>query len=85
MEFWYVWRFMMRRIDICPYVAWRMMRHRLTRGMSLFADIRDWLGGWPMQFTRDADVIKFLGDRGFSLANIKTGEACTEFLFTKNA
>jgi 2-polyprenyl-6-hydroxyphenyl methylase/3-demethylubiquinone-9 3-methyltransferase len=51
--------------------------------MSMFVDIRDWLGGWPMQFTYDADVIKFLDERGFALANIKTGEACTEFLFRK--
>ena len=86
MEWWYVWHFIMGRNPMrIGTLAVRIVRHRLTRGMSFFADIRDWLGGWPMQFTRDADVIKFLGERGFSLTNIKTGEACTEFLFSKHA
>jgi SAM-dependent methyltransferase len=85
MEWWYVWHFVMgRNLMSFPNLVWRITHHRLTRGMSFFTDIRDWLGGWPMEFTRDANVIEFLGDRGFSLANIKTGEACTEFLFCKN-
>jgi 2-polyprenyl-6-hydroxyphenyl methylase/3-demethylubiquinone-9 3-methyltransferase len=85
MEWWYVWVYVMGRNPFrFPHVLWRIARHRLTRGMSFFADIRDWLGGWPMQFTRDADVIKFLEERGFVQKNIKTGEACTEFLFVKN-
>jgi len=85
MEWWYVWVYVMKRNPLrLPYVFWRIARHQLTRGMSFFADIRDWLGGWPMQFTRDAEVIKFLEDRGFVQTNIKTGEACTEFLFSKN-
>lgn len=86
MEWWYVWHYVVPRNPLyIPYVAWRVARYRLMRGMSFFADIRDWLGGWPMQFTRDNDVVEFLRQCGFSLTNMKTGEACTEFLFTKNA
>jgi SAM-dependent methyltransferase len=86
MEWWYVWKYMMQSNPLrFPVVLWRVARHRLTRGMSLFVDIRDWLGGWPMEFTFDADVIKFLDERGFSLVNIKAGEACTEFLFMKRS
>lgn len=51
--------------------------------MSLLVDVRDWVGGWPMEFTYDADVIAFVAARGFALENIKTGEANTEFLFRK--
>lgn len=84
MEWWYVWTYVMGRNPLFfPFVLWRMLRHRLTRGMDFFADIRDWLGGWPMQFTRDSDVVEFLRKRGFSMTNIKSGEACTEFLFVK--
>jgi 2-polyprenyl-6-hydroxyphenyl methylase/3-demethylubiquinone-9 3-methyltransferase len=84
MEWWYIWHFVLgRNVLSIPNLVRRIMHHRLMRGMSFFTDVRDWLGGWPMQFTRDADVIKFLSDRGFSLSNIKTGAACTEFLFCK--
>jgi SAM-dependent methyltransferase len=82
MEWWYVWNYVMGR-DLLNMkeVLTRIVQHRFTRGMSFFADIRDWLGGWPMEFTRDADVIDYLTARGFENLNIKTGEACTEFLF----
>jgi 2-polyprenyl-6-hydroxyphenyl methylase/3-demethylubiquinone-9 3-methyltransferase len=82
MELWYVWHFVMQRdLHRWKELFTRILHHRFTRGMSFFADIRDWLGGWPMEFTRDADVINFLAARGFEKVNIKTGEACTEFLF----
>jgi SAM-dependent methyltransferase len=84
MEWWYVWNYIMGRNPLLiGRVFMRMLKHRFARGMSLFADIRDWLGGWPMEFTRDADVIKYLAARGFEQVNIKTGEACTEFLFRR--
>lgn len=84
MVWWYIWVHMMgRKWTRLPEVVSRFFQYRLSRGMSLFVDIRDWLGGWPMEFTRDADVIKFLEERSFRKANIKTGEACTEFLFVK--
>jgi hypothetical protein len=50
--------------------------------MSYFTDIRDWLGGWPMEFCYDDDVRAFVSNElGMELVNIKTGEANTEFLF----
>ena len=54
-----------------------------TRGMELMTDVRDWLGGWPMEFVLDAEAIKFVENLGFKLSNIKKGEACTEFLFQR--
>jgi SAM-dependent methyltransferase len=84
MEWWYVWTFVMNRDPRRSREAFmRILRHRFTRGMSFFVDIRDWLGGWPMEFTRDADVVNYLAERGFEKVNIKTGEACTEFLFKR--
>ncbi len=87
MEWWYVWAYIMHhRIWMFPNLIRRIVQYRLSRGMNFFADIRDWLGGWPMQFVHDRDVIKFLeGERGFKLAKIKTGEANTEFLFQRQA
>jgi hypothetical protein len=52
--------------------------------MNLFADIRDWLGGWPMEYVPDQEVVDLLEQEcGFQLVNVATGEACTEFLFRR--
>lgn len=84
MEWWYVWVYVMNRNPLLlPVFGYRMLRHRLNRGMSFFADIRDWLGGWPMEFVHDRDVIDRLAVHGFRLVNIKTGEACSEFVFER--
>jgi SAM-dependent methyltransferase len=86
MVWWYVWNYVMhRQIRNLPNLIHRVLQHRYSRGMSFFTDIRDWLGGWPMEFVRDQDVIDFLTSKhGLRLVNIKTGEACTEFVFTKS-
>ena len=82
----YVWNHAMeRRVRNLPAFISRVIRYRMSRGMSMFVDIRDWLGGWPMEFTWDRDVIAFVETRGFALTNIKTGEANTEFLFIRKS
>jgi 2-polyprenyl-6-hydroxyphenyl methylase/3-demethylubiquinone-9 3-methyltransferase len=86
MVVWYVWHYMMgRSLRRLPEFVLRLIRYRMARGMSLFVDVRDWLGGWPMEFVHDEEVIQFLRGRGFVLANIKTGEANTEFLFIRRS
>ena len=85
MMWWYVWEHMMsKKPSRFPLVIHKIVNYRFTRGMSLFSDIRDWLGGWPMQFVADQDVVDFLEQKhGMRLLNIKTGEACTEFVFER--
>ncbi len=84
MDFWYVWRFQLHRNPLLlPHFLQRMRDYKKNRGMNIFTDIRDWLGGWPMEFVYDAEAIKFCENMGFQLKNIATGEANTEFLFTK--
>jgi 2-polyprenyl-6-hydroxyphenyl methylase/3-demethylubiquinone-9 3-methyltransferase len=86
MVWWYVWNYMLYRdVKQLPRFLSRIARYRMSRGMSLFVDVRDWLGGWPMEFTHDQDVVEFLGKRGFALENIKAGEANTEFLFIRKS
>lgn len=58
-------------------------RQNRYRGMSYLIDVRDWLGGWPMEYVSDDAVIEFIGSKNFVLNKIKKGEACTEFLFKK--
>jgi SAM-dependent methyltransferase len=85
MEWWYVWRFEMdRRFKNLPRFLEVMRTYKKNRGMSKFTDIRDWLGGWPMEFVYDKDAIAYVEKLGFRLDNIATGEANTEFLFVRN-
>lgn len=83
---WYVWRFGMSRNPLLfPLVLYRIAKHRHQRGMNYFSDVRDWLGGWPMEYAPDQEVVDILeGEYGFKLANVATGEACTEFLFIRS-
>lgn len=86
MDLWYVWRFEMHRNPAnLPSFVREVRRYKKNRGMNKFTDIRDWLGGWPMEFVWDAEAIKFCEERGFSLAEIAAGHANTEFLFVKSA
>jgi 2-polyprenyl-3-methyl-5-hydroxy-6-metoxy-1,4-benzoquinol methylase len=86
MDLWYIWRFMMDRKpwNLPRFIA-RARHYKATRGMNIFTDIRDWLGGWPMEFVWDADAIRFCEELGFRLERIATGEANTEFLFVRAA
>ena len=83
MVWWYIWNYVLdRNLRRLPEFLSKASKARI-RGMSLIVDIRDWLGGWPMEFTYDSEVIEFVTKRGFILDNISTGEACTEFLFAR--
>jgi cyclopropane fatty-acyl-phospholipid synthase-like methyltransferase len=62
---------------------WKTMReHFRNRGMSYWIDVRDWLGGYPMEFAGIAETKSFARDElGMELLNISAGEANTEYLF----
>ena len=86
MELWYIWRFMIvRRPWRLFTLLYTMRQYKKKRGMNMMTDIRDWLGGWPMEFVYDNDAIDFVTKLGFELKNIATGEANTEFLFVRTA
>lgn len=58
--------------------------YRANRGMHYWTDIRDWLGGWPMEFTHENDVIAFCArECGMDCLELLTGEGCTEFVFRR--
>jgi 2-polyprenyl-6-hydroxyphenyl methylase/3-demethylubiquinone-9 3-methyltransferase len=48
---------MYRRVANTSDLIKRIIQYRFSRGMSFFTDVRDWLGGWPMQFVHDRDVV----------------------------
>lgn len=55
--------------------------YRASRGMALLADVRDWLGGWPMEFTNPRQVVAFAQARGLALVKLSVGEGNAEYLF----
>ena len=61
-----------------------MVTYKNNRGMALWTDIKDWLGGWPMQFSSAKEVYTYsLNKLGLCLINLKMGNGCTEYLFKK--
>ena len=54
------------------------------RGMEYWTDIRDWLGGLPMEFVREFDCAKLcINELNLKLVKLNTGEGNTEYVFQK--
>jgi 2-polyprenyl-6-hydroxyphenyl methylase/3-demethylubiquinone-9 3-methyltransferase len=61
-------------------------RHSLERGMSLWHDMIDWLGGYPFEVAKPEVVICCFRDRGFTLEKLRTCGGrlgCNEFVFRR--
>jgi SAM-dependent methyltransferase len=64
------------------------LRKRDARGMHLWYDLVDWVGGWPFEVARPEEVFRFLRDRGLQLQELRTcggNLGCNEFLFQRRA
>lgn len=56
------------------------------RGMSLWYDMIDWLGGWPFEVAAPKDVLARGVDRGFQAIYVKTvgrRQGCNEFVLVR--
>ncbi len=71
---------------------WRHLRQSIGRGMSVHHDIHDWLGGYPYESTCPAEVVAFMGDRGFEQVRVSPwrtrllgifGTGCSEYVFRR--
>jgi 2-polyprenyl-3-methyl-5-hydroxy-6-metoxy-1,4-benzoquinol methylase len=61
-------------------------RLKLERGMSLWHDTVDWIGGYPFEVARPEAIFRFFRELGFVLQELKTcggRHGCNEFLFTR--
>jgi SAM-dependent methyltransferase len=66
----------------------RVMSGRLEveRGMSLWYDMIDWLGGYPFEVAKPEKIFMFYRVKGFILEKLETcggRNGCNEFVFTK--
>jgi 2-polyprenyl-3-methyl-5-hydroxy-6-metoxy-1,4-benzoquinol methylase len=67
----------------------RALTGRLTveRGMSLWYDMLDWLGGYPFEVATPEQIMLFYKNKGFILENLTTTRGrhgCNEFVFRKS-
>jgi SAM-dependent methyltransferase len=84
MELWYIWNFMLHGTILAfPLLLFRFFGYKNSRGMALYNDVKDWLGGWPMEFAKRADVKQWAEKHGLEILTMKTGEANTEYLFKR--
>ena len=63
-------------------------RLSLERGMSLWHDMIDWLGGYPFEVAKPEEVFRYFRDKAFMLEEIKTcggRMGCNEFVFRRRA
>jgi 2-polyprenyl-3-methyl-5-hydroxy-6-metoxy-1,4-benzoquinol methylase len=61
--------------------------NKIDRGMSLWIDMIDWLGGFPFEVAKPEEIVDFVTKNGFVLKKMKTcgGKmGCNEFLFVRN-
>jgi 2-polyprenyl-3-methyl-5-hydroxy-6-metoxy-1,4-benzoquinol methylase len=60
--------------------------YRSRRGMSIYHDWIDWLGGYPFEVAKPERILRFYRSAGFTLIGLITTNrmGCNEFLFQKN-
>jgi 2-polyprenyl-3-methyl-5-hydroxy-6-metoxy-1,4-benzoquinol methylase len=66
-----------------PFTVFK--RYKSNRGMSLFHDWIDWLGGYPFEVAKPEEIFEYFRKSGFILTKLKTtlGLGCNEFVFRK--
>jgi 2-polyprenyl-3-methyl-5-hydroxy-6-metoxy-1,4-benzoquinol methylase len=55
------------------------------RGMSVWHDLVDWVGGYPFEVAKPEQILDFYRERGFILQRLKTdgGSGCNEYVLQK--
>ena len=70
-----------------PSLVVRSVRNRRSpRGMSVWYDLLDWLGGYPFEVARPEEVFDRCVARGFRMTRLKTvggRMGCNEFVFVR--
>ena len=76
--------------DLAADLVWlrdplaRYTKYHRTRGMSVFRDWLDWLGGYPFEVAKPEVVFQFFTERGLQLRQLRTcggSMGCNQFVF----
>jgi 2-polyprenyl-6-hydroxyphenyl methylase/3-demethylubiquinone-9 3-methyltransferase len=68
-----------------PFKTWADKKK--SRGMSVWHDLVDWIGGYPFEVANPEEVFDFFRKKGYMLLKLKTcggGHGCNEFVFQKS-
>lgn len=68
-----------------PLSSW--VNYKISRGMSAWHDVVDWIGGYPFEVAKPEEIFEFYRERDFLLKELTTragGHGCNEFVFIKN-
>ena len=79
------WRRLLK--DALQFQPLRTWRTHSYRGMSLWRDVVDWVGGYPFEVARPEQILDFYRPFGFELTKLRTcnNSGCNELVFTKHA
>jgi SAM-dependent methyltransferase len=69
-----------------PFKTWAKRKRK--RGMSVWYDLVDWVGGYPFEVAKPEEVFEMCRDRGFTLLRMTTqgrSSGCNEFAFVKHS
>jgi 2-polyprenyl-3-methyl-5-hydroxy-6-metoxy-1,4-benzoquinol methylase len=63
----------------------KFSEYKQNRGMSIYHDWIDWLGGYPFEVAKPEDIFNFYKSHGFVLENLTTTNrlGCNQFVFRK--
>jgi 2-polyprenyl-3-methyl-5-hydroxy-6-metoxy-1,4-benzoquinol methylase len=67
-----------------PFKYWK--EKKKSRGMSVWHDLIDWVGGYPFEVAKPEEIFDFYRKQGFVLTRLKTcggGLGCNEFVFVR--
>lgn len=58
-----------------------------SRGMTIWRDLEDWVGGYPFEVAKPEEIFDFCFDRGFRLIRMRTTNSlgCNEMVFKREA
>lgn len=65
----------------------RYSDYKLKRGMTIYYDLIDWIGGYPFEVAKPEEIFDYYFSKGYSLNKLKTcggGFGCNEFVLQKN-
>ena len=67
-----------------PFKEWA--EKKKSRGMSVWHDLVDWVGGYPFEVAKPEEIFNFYREKEFELVGLQTRggrSGCNEFVFTR--
>ena len=77
----YVWNNYLEKDPLKIFSLLKTIKqYQYLRGMAFLTDIRDWLGGWPTEFSSVQEIADFVDQHELAIVNTSIGDGNSEFL-----